>query len=170
MIEYGGPACSRYKEYFLPLISEGLQSKHPEVRQASSYAWGVLGKCAGEEFSQNVAGILPVLAGVINSDGSRDDVNLNATENAIAAVTKIIQYNSSKINLNEVLPVWLNWLPVYEDEEELPHVYGFLLFLLEKLVVVLYHVMSPLKQWTLIHVILTSSCLISKQQPSFNFG
>lgn len=69
---------------------------------------------------------------VIGAPDSRGDENVNATENAIAAVTKILQFNSSLINVNEVLPVWFGWLPIWEDEDELPDVYGFLLYLLEK--------------------------------------
>ena len=56
VIEFGGEGSIRYKEFFLPLITEGVQSKQPEIRQAASYAWGVLGKCGGQLYAQNVAG------------------------------------------------------------------------------------------------------------------
>ena len=36
-----------------------------------------------------------------------------------------------KVNVNELLPVWFSLLPVWVDEEELPHIYGFLLSLVE---------------------------------------
>lgn len=70
---------------------------------------------------------------MIQSPDARSEENVNATENAISAVAKILQFNSSKVgNVNEALSHWFNWLPVYEDEEELPHVYGFLMLLLER--------------------------------------
>ena len=43
---------------------------------------------------------------VINAPNAREAENINPTENAISAVTKILQYNSSAINVNEILPVW----------------------------------------------------------------
>ena len=132
VIENGGPACIRYKDFFLPLMTEGLQSQHPEVRQAAAYGWGVLGQCGGEAFARTCADVLPHLRAMIEAANSRSSENVNATENAISAVTKILQHNRSCINVDEVLPVWFKWLPVYEDEEELPHVYGFLMLLLEK--------------------------------------
>lgn len=132
VIENGGSGCLRYKDFFLPLITEGLQSQHPEVRQAAAYGFGVMGQSGGEAFSRICADVLPLLKAMIEAPDSRSADNVYATENAISAVAKILHYNSSQINVNEVLPVWLKWLPVYEDEEELPHVYGFLLLLLEK--------------------------------------
>ena len=32
--------------------------------------------------------------------------NINPTENAISAVTKILQFNGSQVNLDQVLPMW----------------------------------------------------------------
>lgn len=63
---------------------------------------------------------------VISADGSREPENVNPTENAISSVTKILKYNSSAIpNLDEVIRVWFGWLPVVEDQDEAPHVYGY---------------------------------------------
>ena len=117
----------------MPLITGGLQSKHAEVRQAAAYGWGVLGQFAGPEVSQVCAEVVPLLRAMIEAQNSRSSENVCATENAVSALTKIIHFNSGSIsNVNQVLPSWFSYLPVYEDEEELPHVYGFLLILLEK--------------------------------------
>lgn len=141
-------------------MTEGLQSQHPEVRQAAAYGWGVLGQCGGEAFARTCADVLPHLKAMIDAANSRSPENVNATENAISAVTKILHYNSSQINVNEVLPVWLKWLPVYEDEEELPHVYGFLMLLLEKYALSLF-LLPPYSD---------SSPLLPVQQSSCCFG
>ena len=74
---------------------------------------------------------IPQLTAVIQDPQSREKPNLNATENAIAAVTKIVQHNHGNINVDEILPVWLSWLPVTEDKEEAVHVYNFLCDLIE---------------------------------------
>jgi hypothetical protein len=74
---------------------------------------------------------LPFLLKVIQDPEARAVENLSPTENAISAVTKICKYNHSVINLGDILPLWLGWLPVWEDNEEAGHVYGFLCDLIE---------------------------------------
>lgn len=49
---------------------------------------------------------IPRLVEVINEADSRAVEKVNATENAIAAVTKILKYNNSAINVDEILPLW----------------------------------------------------------------
>jgi len=68
---------------------------------------------------------------VVAAPDSRQPENINPTENAISAVTKILKYNSSQVNLDQILPVWFSWLPVTEDVDEAPYVYGFLADLIE---------------------------------------
>jgi hypothetical protein len=131
VIEHGGDNRVKYKDFFLPLLVNGVQSNHPEIRQAAAYGWGILGKCGGEAFAQTCNDCIPLLGAMIEAPESRKEENINATENAVAAVTKILQFNSSRVNVNELLPVWFRWLPVWEDEEELPLVYDFLLTLVE---------------------------------------
>ncbi|XP_013772605.1 importin-5-like [Limulus polyphemus] len=132
VIEYGGSACSKYQQYFLKPMLDALVSSNPEVQQASAYGFGVMGQFAGEGFAKTCADVVPLLVHMINMPDSRSPENLTATENAIAAITKILAYNSSQISVDEILPLWLNWLPVWEDEDEAPHVYGFLCTLLEQ--------------------------------------
>ncbi|KAK6633230.1 hypothetical protein RUM44_003831 [Polyplax serrata] len=130
-IEYGGPACVKYQAYFLPAILSYIQDRSPDVRQAAVYGCGVLGQFGGDSFAGFCAEALPRLVEVINDPDSRSKENINPTENAISAVTKILKHNSSSINVDEVLPHWLSWLPVWEDVDESPHVYGYLCDLIQ---------------------------------------
>lgn len=132
VIEFTGPACSKYQGYFLEPLAVYIRDKSCEVRQAAAYGWGVLGQFGGEQFASELAKIVPALVEVINDPESRDPRNINATENAISAVTKIMKYNSSQINLNEIIPLWFSWLPVIEDADEAPHVYGYMCDLIEQ--------------------------------------
>lgn len=79
-----------------------LSDKQGEVRQAAAYGCGVLGQFAGPAFAQVCAQAIPRLVQVIQDPDSRNEVNLNPTENAIAAVTKILKYNASAVNVDEV--------------------------------------------------------------------
>lgn len=76
--------------------------KQGEVRQAAAYGCGVLGQFAGPAFAAVCAQAIPLLVQVIQSPDARSEVNLNPTENAIAAVTKILKYNNSAVNVDEV--------------------------------------------------------------------
>ena len=74
---------------------------------------------------------IPVLIKIIQDPESRSIENLSATENAISAVTKICKYNHGNVNVAEVLPHWLSWLPTWEDEDEAEHIYNYLSELIE---------------------------------------
>ncbi|OWR47024.1 importin-5 [Danaus plexippus] len=126
VIEFGGPACVKYQDVFLEPMLNGLREPQPEVRQAAAYGCGVLAQFGGPNFAAACARAVPLLAALIAEPDSRSVENLNATENAISAVTKIIKYNHSQINRDEIIRHWLTWLPVVEDTEEAPHVYSLL--------------------------------------------
>lgn len=109
-----------------------VQDKSPEVRQAAAYGWGVLAQFGGDQYAGECAKALPILMEVINAPDSRSIKNANPTENAISAVTKILKYNNSQIKVtDDIILMWLNWLPVLEDDDEAPHVYGYLCDLIE---------------------------------------
>ena len=65
-----------------------------------------MGQFGGPGFSQWCATAIPRLVEVIQAQDSREPENLNPTENAISAVTKILKWNQGAIKLDEVLPVW----------------------------------------------------------------
>lgn len=132
VIEFTGPACAKYQHFFLQPFAVYVKDKSPEVRQAAAYGWGVLAQFGGEQFAGELAKILSSLCEIINDPESRDARNINSTENAISAVTKIMKYNSSAINVDELLSMWFSWLPVVEDDDEAPHVYGYLCDLIEQ--------------------------------------
>ncbi|KAK9504651.1 hypothetical protein O3M35_010937 [Rhynocoris fuscipes] len=131
VIEFGGPACVKYQQYFLRPIIEGISDKNAAVRQAAAYGCGTLALNGGPAFAGTCAEVLPRLAEMINDPESRSEDNINATENAISAVTKILQKNNTNVNVDEILPHWLSWLPVWEDTDEAAFVYGYLCHLIE---------------------------------------
>jgi len=131
LIEYTGPTSANYQQIFLQRMMACITSQQPEVRQAAAYGCGVLGLCGGPGLAAAAAGCVPLLCEVVNQPDSRQPENINPTENAISAVTKILKYNGSQVNLDQILPVWFSWLPVTEDVDEAPYVYGFLADLIE---------------------------------------
>ncbi|MGH0142054.1 UNVERIFIED_CONTAM: hypothetical protein FKN15_075219 [Acipenser sinensis] len=74
---------------------------------------------------------IPLLVGVIQAADCKAKENVNATENCISAVGKVMKYRPECVNVSEVLPHWLSWLPLNEDKEEAVHTFNFLCDLLE---------------------------------------
>ncbi len=103
-----------------------LQVEYSEPKETSRH------KC----LSFIIVEAIPLLIKVIQDPESRSVENLSATENCISAVTKACKYNpAGTINITEVLPHWLSWLPTWEDEDEAEHIYNYLCDLVEGLVV-----------------------------------
>lgn len=84
----------------------GLRDPAPEVRQACAYGCGVLAQYGGEQFAAACAHALPLLQALVAEPDSRSIDKVNATENAISAVAKIIKYNSSLIDRDETIRHW----------------------------------------------------------------
>lgn len=107
-----GPACIKYQDIFLEPMLSGLQSSEAEVRQAAAYGCGVLAQFGGAQFAAACAKAVPLLAAVIAEPDARSVENLNATENAISAVAKIIKYNHDRIDRDEIIRHWYVF-PIY---------------------------------------------------------
>jgi len=131
VIEYTGPQALRYQQHFVEQMLHYASDGQPDVRQAAAYGLGVMGQHGGPEFAPVCARALPILVQVIQAPGSREPENVNPTENSISAVTKILKWNPGTLKMDEILPVWFGWLPVVEDVDESPFVYGYLCDLIE---------------------------------------
>jgi len=131
LIEYTGPTSLHYQQHFVQQMLHYVCDAQPEVRQAAAYGCGVMGQHGGPNYASICAQAIPRLTEMIQQPNSREPENINPTENAISAVTKILKWNAGALNVDEVLPIWFSWLPVIEDSEEAPHVYGYLCDLIE---------------------------------------
>lgn len=71
-----------------------------------------------------ISDICKRLDGVIKHASSRAIENVHATENAISAMGKICQFQTSAIDLSVMLPIWVSYLPVQEDKIEARIIYA----------------------------------------------
>eukprot|EP00088_Acartia_fossae_P049518 TRINITY_DN5459_c0_g1_i1.p1 TRINITY_DN5459_c0_g1~~TRINITY_DN5459_c0_g1_i1.p1 ORF type:complete len:1108 (-),score=360.91 TRINITY_DN5459_c0_g1_i1:577-3870(-) len=126
LIEFTGGTSLKYQEVFLNRLMASISHTQPEVRQAAAYGCGVMGQCGGPTYAQICCQAVPLLVELIQHPDARAIENINPTENAISAVTKILKFNGSACSMDQILPVWFSWLPVTEDVDEAPYVYGFL--------------------------------------------
>ncbi|XP_052214366.1 importin-5-like isoform X7 [Dreissena polymorpha] len=126
VLEHAGPSSIKYEEFFLETLLQSVCDKQPEVRQAALFGVGVMAMYGGEAYAKVIPDVMPRLLQIIQAHDSRSVENANPTENAISAVTKICKYHSNVVNVTELLPLWLSWLPVTEDEDEAAHIYNYL--------------------------------------------
>ncbi|KAG9262144.1 importin-5 [Astyanax mexicanus] len=131
VIEHCSPSSFKYAEYFLRPMIQSLCDTSPEVRQAAAYGIGVMAQFGGESYRPFCTEAIPLLIGVIQAAESKAKENVNATENCISAVGKVMRYRPECINVNEVLPHWVSWLPLNEDKEEAVHTFNYLCDLIE---------------------------------------
>ena len=66
-------------------------------------SYSITGQFGGPGLAAAAAQAVPLLCEVIQAPDSRAVENINPTENAISAVTKILQFNGSAVNLDQVL-------------------------------------------------------------------
>lgn len=132
LIEHCGPNCITYSQFFLPLLTNGIVDKHEDIRQAALYGIGQLAQQAGPTFIQFFESIIPHIVHMVNQPNSRNDDNISATENGISAIGRILRYCPQIPNRNELLTCWISWLPIWEDEPEVPITMDFLLSLIEQ--------------------------------------
>uniref|UniRef100_A0A8B9ZGP0 Importin 5 n=1 Tax=Anas platyrhynchos TaxID=8839 RepID=A0A8B9ZGP0_ANAPL len=121
IVEHCSPSSFKYS----------ICDNSPEVRQAAAYGVGVMAQFGGDSYRPFCTEALPLLVRVIQSPDAKTKENVNATENCISAVGKIMKFKPDCVNVEEVLPHWLSWLPLHEDKEEAVHTFNYLCDLIE---------------------------------------
>lgn len=134
VLEFCGEMSYNYMDSLIknPLIV-GCQDPAPANRQAATYGIGVAAQKGGLQWSQFVGGAIELLFNATQIPNARADDDVYATENACAAIAKILHFNPSGVaNQQEVVTAWINTLPVVNDEEAAPYAYAFLAQLIEQ--------------------------------------
>lgn len=126
-VENMGEAAHTLFPVFLPLVLEAAMDPAAEVRQSSAYGLGVCASHGGPSFTPFVPGVVARLGQVVGMQGSKDEENVAATDNAISALGKICQHQSqASFDSAQVLSVWLRHLPIREDKAEAKVVHAHL--------------------------------------------
>ncbi|KAH6668610.1 importin subunit beta-3 [Plectosphaerella plurivora] len=133
VLEYCGPESIRYAATISQPLVEGCRSESPAIRQAAAYGIGVAAHRGGAPWGQFVSGALPYLFQVTQIPDARNDDNVYATENACAAIAKILHFNAGQVqDAQAIVPQWLETLPVAYDEEAAPYAYAYLAELIKQ--------------------------------------
>lgn len=133
VLEYCGPESSRYANYIAQPLLSACQDPSPAIRQAAAYGIGVAAHRGGAAWAQFLGGTIPFLFQATQVPDARNEENVYATENACAAIAKILHYNASAVQqVQDVTTQWVETLPVINDEEAAPYAYAFMAELINK--------------------------------------
>ncbi|XP_008804326.2 importin-5-like [Phoenix dactylifera] len=108
-------AALRYYDTYLPFLLEACNDGNADVRQAAVYGVGVCAEFGGSVFRPLVGEALSRLNNVIRHSNALDSDNVMAYDNAVSALGKICQFHRDGIDAAQVVPAWLNCLPIKGD-------------------------------------------------------
>ncbi|KHO01138.1 importin beta-3 subunit [Metarhizium album ARSEF 1941] len=133
VLEYCGPESNRYANYITQPLIDGCRDPSAAIRQAAAYGIGVAARHGGATWTQFLGGSIPYLFQVTQVPEARNDENVYATENACAAIAKILHYNAGSVgDVQAVVTQWIETLPVINDEEAAPYAYAYLAELIDQ--------------------------------------
>ncbi|KAL5563592.1 hypothetical protein UlMin_033339 [Ulmus minor] len=105
----------KYYETFLPFVLEACNDENPDVRQAAVYGLGVCAEFGGSVFKPLVGEALSRLNVVIQRPNAFQAENVMAYDNAVSALGKICVFHRDSIDAAQIVPAWLNCLPIKGD-------------------------------------------------------
>ncbi|RMZ75758.1 hypothetical protein DV737_g5144, partial [Chaetothyriales sp. CBS 132003] len=127
VLEFCGPQSYQFADHIMQPLVNGLKDANAANRQAAAYGVGTAAQKGGDQWAAFVAQCIPLLFEVTQLPNARSEDDVFATENACAAIAKILRFNSAKVdNAHAVLQRWLGTLPVVNDEEAAPYAYLFI--------------------------------------------
>ncbi|XP_047319761.1 importin-5-like [Impatiens glandulifera] len=125
-------AAHKYYEIYLPFLLEACNDNNTDVRQAAVYGLGVCAEFGGSVFKPLVGEALSRLNVVIRDPNALQVENVMAYENAVSALGKICQFQRDAVDLSQVVPAWLNCLPIKCDLIEAKVVHDQLCSMVER--------------------------------------
>ncbi|KAL6275144.1 hypothetical protein ACE6H2_018745 [Prunus campanulata] len=125
-------AAVKYYDTFLPFLLEACNDDNPDVRQAAVYGLGVCSEFGGTVIKPLIGEALSRLNVVIQHPNAVQPENLMAYDNAVSALGKICQFHRDSIDAAQVIPAWLNCLPIKGDLIEAKVVHDQLCSMVER--------------------------------------
>jgi hypothetical protein len=133
VLEFCGQQSWQLSGEITKALIRGMTDENAANRQAAAYGVGIAAQKGGEQWSDFVAASLEMLFQITRVPNARSEDEVFATENACAAIAKVLHYNASKVpNPQQVVEQWLDTLPVVNDEEAAPYAYSFVAQLIDQ--------------------------------------
>ncbi|GAB4851477.1 Importin-5 [Ancistrocladus abbreviatus] len=132
IVEQCGEAALKYFDPYLYQLLNASNDEQPDVQQAAAYGLGLCAEFGGSAFTPVVGDALPLLIDMTSHPNSKNYENLYAYDNAVSAICKIILFHRDSIDAAQVVPLWLNCLPIRDDVAEAKYVHEQLCSMVER--------------------------------------
>jgi importin-5 len=122
MVQYGGTQGAQCVPKILPAMRIYAADPSPDVRQAALFGLGLCAQLGGDAFVEaGGAAILEPLEQLISGPHARNEENELATDNAVSALMKILEFQP-KLAQGEIGlrlgSLFVNYLPMVADDTE----------------------------------------------------
>ncbi|XP_060195706.1 uncharacterized protein LOC132624961 [Lycium barbarum] len=125
-------AALKYYDSCLPLILVASNDEDPGVRRSALYGLVLWAEYGRSSFRPFVGEALSRINIVIMHLRARKPENEFAYDNAVSALGKICQFHGETIDSAQVIPAWLNCLPIKADLQEAIFVHELLCSMVER--------------------------------------
>ncbi|XP_049389622.1 uncharacterized protein LOC125853905 isoform X1 [Solanum stenotomum] len=125
-------AVLKYSDVFLPLLLKASNDENPSVRQNALYGLGLYAEYDGSVFKPYVREAISRINVVIMHLRAHEPENQLAYDNAVSTLGKICQFHRELIESAQVIPIWLNCLPIKGDLAEAKYVHAQLCSMVER--------------------------------------
>lgn len=117
IIQYSPAGAAKYVNDVLPQILRGAADPDAGIRQSCVYGLGRIAEHRQADFKPHVQSAVNIVVSIIKDPESRSEENLMATENAVGALGKFLEFHQDCVDPS-VGSLYIEHLPLIEDEEE----------------------------------------------------
>ena len=117
IIQYSPAGAAKYVNDVLPQILRGAADPDPGIRQSCVYGLGRTAEHRQTDFKPHVQDAVSIVLRIIQDPEARSEENLMATENAVGALGKFLEFHQDCVDPSAG-SLFIQHLPLIEDEEE----------------------------------------------------
>lgn len=131
IVEHSAAGADKYMATILPVLLEAARDSDPTLRQCAAYGLGVASQLRGAHVRPRSADVLQVLGAIVGAPDAKAADNAVATDNAVAALGKLLEFHGEVLDGAALGGVWLGALPLQHDVAEAKYAHAQLVRMLE---------------------------------------
>lgn len=117
VIQYSPAGAAKYANQVLPQLLQGSADQDPGVRQSCVYGLGRTAEHRQGDFKPHAQNAVNIVLAIINDSDARSEENILATENAVGALGKFLEFHPECVD-PAAGTLFVQNLPLMEDDEE----------------------------------------------------
>jgi hypothetical protein len=123
VLQYSPSGAAKYMPTVMPMLLAGASDKDANIRQCCVYGLGQAAQHRGDGFRQHAVNAVPAILALIQAPDGRSEDNLSATENAVSALGKVLEFLPDCIDPG-MGALYVQNLPIEDDEVEAKEVHA----------------------------------------------